>query len=302
MDGAEFDRLTRTVRGGSRRDLARLVIAMAAAMPRIPIRPAGARSQSDGIVVLGGECTAARECRQQDDGMWQEPVVCADNGFSSDGELNCCVNEGCCVSDADCCGDLRCAAGYEVCPGFCTRPPFPTRRAGQICTSHYDCISWPGYFTRCDEHVCTYTDPRSVEINPIPADQPLIPDADAALAVAETLSGIEVSGKFYGLYDALHPDARAILPREAVSGWYEDAFPYTGESAARAVKIRFIAWTWEVTGRTYPETAEVSMRQTLSDGTTLRDEVRLVKDERGAWSWFFGRDRAFVEEQIARYG
>ena len=29
--------------------------------------------------------------------------------------------------------------------------------------------------------------------------------------------------------------------------------------------------------------------------------MRLVKDGRGNWSWFFGRDRAFVEEQIARY-
>jgi hypothetical protein len=30
--------------------------------------------------------------------------------------------------------------------------------------------------------------------------------------------------------------------------------------------------------------------------------VRLVKDPFGNWSWFFGRDRAFVEEQIIRYG
>jgi hypothetical protein len=46
----------------------------------------------------------------------------------------------------------------------------------------------------------------------------------------------------------------------------------------------------------------VALRQQLSDGTVIRDEVRLVKDPLGNWSWFFGRDRAFVEEQIARYG
>ena len=100
----------------------------------------------------------------------------------------------------------------------------------------------------------------------------------------------------------MHPDAQTIIPREAVTGWYENEFLYLGEPAARAIKVRFISWTWGVTGATYPETAEVALRQQLSDGTVVRDEVRLVKDPFGNWSWFFGRDRAFVQEQIARYG
>ena len=40
----------------------------------------------------------------------------------------------------------------------------------------------------------------------------------------------------------------------------------------------------------------------MANGSAIRDEVRLVKDHAGTWSWFFGRDRAFVEEQSARYG
>jgi hypothetical protein len=134
------------------------------------------------------------------------------------------------------------------------------------------------------------------------ADLPDIPDSDAALAVAETLSGLEVGGGFRILYDAMHPDAQAIIPREVVMGWYENEFTHLGEPAASAIKVRFISWTWGVTGTTYPETAEVAQRQKLSDGAVVRDEVRLAKDPFGNWSWFFGRDRAFVEEQIARYG
>jgi hypothetical protein len=133
-------------------------------------------------------------------------------------------------------------------------------------------------------------------------DTPDVPDSEAALAVAEMLSGLEVTGSFRALYDAMHPDARAFIPREAVVGWYENAFMYPGEPAARAIKVRSISWTWDVTGQTYPETAEVALRQQLTDGSVIRDEVRLVKDPLGNWSWFFGRDRPFVEEQIARYG
>jgi hypothetical protein len=230
----------------------------------------------------------------------QGEAICADNGFISDGDLNCCANDGCCETDADCCGDLRCAVSYEICAGFCTRPPMPTRAVGQVCASHYDCFSWPGCFARCEDQRCTCTvTPPLVAETP---DSPDIPDSEAALAVAEMVSGLEVTGGFRALYDAMHPDAQALIPREAVMGWYENEFVHRGEPAARAIKVRFITWTWGVTGKTYPETAEVATRQQRADGTVVRDEVRLVKDQFGNWSWFFGRDRAFVEEQIARYG
>jgi probable HAF family extracellular repeat protein len=44
----------------------------------------------------------------------------------------------------------------------------------------------------------------------------------------------------------------------------------------------------------------VAYHQQFADGSDVRDEVRLVKDYWGNWSWFFGRDRAAVAEQIAR--
>ena len=57
-----------------------------------------------------------------------------------------------------------------------------------------------------------------------------------------------------------------------------------------------------MTGKTYPETAEIAFTQNLARRKSVRDEVRLVKDRDGKWRWFFGRDRAFVEEQIATFG
>jgi hypothetical protein len=65
--------------------------------------------------------------------------------------------------------------------------------------------------------------------------------------------------------------------------------------------VRFVEWTWPVTGKTYPITAEVSFRQPFANGTVAEEVVRLVQDANGEWRWFFGRSREFVDEQIARH-
>ncbi len=44
--------------------------------------------------------------------------------------------------------------------------------------------------------------------------------ADAAIALSE----LEATGDFDALYDRLHPDAQAIIPREVVVGWYANEF------------------------------------------------------------------------------
>jgi hypothetical protein len=121
------------------------------------------------------------------------------------------------------------------------------------------------------------------------------------MTAAQSVAGLEVLGNLYDLYRSMHPDAQAIIPSEAMIGWYENEFTRFGEPVPKAVKVRFISWTWDVTGRTYPDTAEVALRQRFPDGTVVRDEVRLVKDHAGNWCWFFGQTRAFVEEQIARF-
>ena len=84
-----------------------------------------------------------------------------------------------------------------------------------------------------------------------------------------------------------------------VVGWYDADFVNSPVPSA-PVKLRFVSWTWEVTGQTYPGAAEVVMRQRNSDGTT-DDSMRLMTDGTGGWRWFFGRDRDFLNEQIARF-
>jgi len=59
---------------------------------------------------LGATCTASSQCSQTGG-----TVVCADNGLSTDGSLNCCRNAGgaCTTANnsASCCGGLLCVSG-----------------------------------------------------------------------------------------------------------------------------------------------------------------------------------------------
>ncbi|CAA9583055.1 MAG: YpfJ protein, zinc metalloprotease superfamily [uncultured Thermomicrobiales bacterium] len=126
------------------------------------------------------------------------------------------------------------------------------------------------------------------------------PEQDPA-ETAVALSALEAAGDFNALYDRIHPDAHAVVPRAAVIGWFQNAFAPRGPGVSTVTDVRVVAWTWPVTGRTYPTTAEVSYEQPFADGTVEEGVVRLVLDEAGEWRWFFGRDRAFVDEQIARY-
>lgn len=124
---------------------------------------------------------------------------------------------------------------------------------------------------------------------------------EAAAEVAVELSTLEAEGEFDLLYDLIHPDARAEVPRGAVVGWYENDFAPLGPGEITVTGVEFVAWTWGVTGQTYADTAEVSYAQPFSvEGTTVEGTVHLVEYE-GEWRWFFGRSREFVDEQIARY-
>ncbi len=126
-------------------------------------------------------------------------------------------------------------------------------------------------------------------------------DGIAAANVAVELSVLEATSDFNGLYDRIHPDAHAVIPRAAAIGWFQNEFAPKGPGVSSVTGVRFVSWTWPVTGETYPYTAEVSFEQPFADGSVVQDVVRLVQDGNGEWRWFFGRDRNFVEEQIGRF-
>lgn len=155
-----------------------------------------------------------------------------------------------------------------------------------------------------------YRSGREVPLDPVTgrcptprAAPPPPPTAEReAAATAVYLSQLEAAGDYDTLYAWLHPDAKAIIPKAAVVGWYTHEWAPRGGEPITVERVHFVDWTWHVTGERYGTTAEVAFRQHFADGTEAEDVVRLVQDERGVWRWFFGRDRAFVDAQITAYG
>lgn len=124
-----------------------------------------------------------------------------------------------------------------------------------------------------------------------------------AMHAAEELSVLEATEHLpalYTFYERLHPDAQEIVPRHVVIGWYQEVWQPRGPQPARATGVRFVDWTWPVNGVTYRDVAEVSFIQEFDNAAPVNDVVRLAHVE-GSWRWFFGRDRAWVEEQVRIY-
>jgi len=128
--------------------------------------------------------------------------------------------------------------------------------------------------------------------------------AGDAMEMAYLLSVLESDQSFNALYDLIHPDARAIIPRNAVVGWFFEYFAPRGASPSVITGVRIVSWEWGVTGQVYRNTAEVSYRQEFWDDgaqTVEVDVVRLVQDDQGTWRWFFGRNQEFVQDMIDAY-
>jgi hypothetical protein len=114
------------------------------------------------------------------------------------------------------------------------------------------------------------------------------------------MTELEVAGDYSRLYAWMHPDSKAVVPQAAMEGWYREVFASRPPVGMTVDEVRIGEWTWDVTGKVYPSTAEVTYRQRFADGQEVQGVTHLVRDH-GVWRWFFGSDRAFVEEQIARF-
>lgn len=100
-------------------------------------------------VSLGGTCSESTECDQTGGA-----VVCADNGISTDGLLNCCRNAGGACTDANnsaaCCGGLYCVAG--ACTDLAPSGDLPL---GSYCTASSQCSQTSGAAVCADNGVST---------------------------------------------------------------------------------------------------------------------------------------------------
>lgn len=136
---------------------------------------------------------------------------------------------------------------------------------------------------------------------PIHYPRPARSELMTAAATAVHLLQLEASGDYARLYAWMHPDSRALVSQPVVAGWFRAQAPGRSPVFVTVERARLVAWKWGVTGGEYPSAAEVTLRVRTADGQEQTETVRLVREHR-VWRWFFGRDRDFVDEQVATFG
>lgn len=126
--------------------------------------------------------------------------------------------------------------------------------------------------------------------------------ADAARHVL-TLAG---SRDFNAMYDLMHPDSKAVAPRTAVVGLFDEAYTNAQAGMPQIVNVEIVDYTWPVTGKTYSPAAKVTFVQSIVDQngqtTVVQDALYLAPDSSGAWGWFFGNSAEMVQNAIDTYG
>lgn len=122
-------------------------------------------------------------------------------------------------------------------------------------------------------------------------------------AAAFLYAEMEWGGDWAEYYSYLHPDAQAVIPEQAMIGWYENSFQPMDPAGFSITNVSYVTWTWGVTGESYRNTAKVSYWQLdPNHGNGGYGDVMHLVEHDGAWRWFFGRSREFIEEQIRLYG
>jgi predicted metalloprotease len=130
-------------------------------------------------------------------------------------------------------------------------------------------------------------------------------DLQAATVAAQEILSLASQRNFNAMYDRIHPDAHAVIPRAAAVGEFDALYGKYKVGNATITGGKIISWTWPVTGKTYDRTAQLSFTQPFTDEQgqqqTLSDVINLVTAD-GEWRWFFGSSTAFVDQAIAQYG
>jgi hypothetical protein len=130
-------------------------------------------------------------------------------------------------------------------------------------------------------------------------------DRANASAAAQQIFQLAADRNFNAMYDLIHPDAHAVVPREAAIGAFQDIYTKYQASQSQIVGVKIVQWTWGVTGKTYDHAAEVDFVQPYTDQNGqqafLQDSMYLVQDDQGTWRWFFGSSKQFVAQAIEQY-
>jgi predicted metalloprotease len=138
-------------------------------------------------------------------------------------------------------------------------------------------------------------------------DQQRDVNRDRANAAATASEILRMAGerKFNAMYDSMHPDAMAVVPRAAAVGTFTDVYEEAQAGQAQIIAVEMVPWTWGVTGTDYPYAAKISFVQPFVDENNeqqwLEDDMYLVEDG-GEWRWFFGSSAEMVQQAIETYG
>ncbi|HEY7034945.1 MAG TPA: neutral zinc metallopeptidase [Thermomicrobiales bacterium] len=131
-------------------------------------------------------------------------------------------------------------------------------------------------------------------------------DRANAAAAAQQIFQLAADRNFNAMYDLIHPDAHAVVPRAAAVGAFQAAYTQVQAGRAQVLGVTLGPWTWGVTGKNYDRAAEVAFAQPYTDqngkDAWLSDTMYLVQDDQGAWRWFFGSSPEFVAQAIQQYG
>lgn len=130
-------------------------------------------------------------------------------------------------------------------------------------------------------------------------------DLREATFSAEEILRLAYERKFNAMYDRIHPDAHAVIPRAAATGAFDMIYEETDAGLGKTTSAELVDWTWGVTGQRYAGAVGVSFDQPYVDENgneqTLQDTMYLVKSE-GDWRWFFGSSPGFVQSMIDQFG
>ena len=107
------------------------------------------------------------------------------------------------------------------------------------------------------------------------------------------------------MYDRIHPDAHAEVPRVAAAGIFEQVYARPMLGWARRQAPVWLIGRGQFMANLKIGAVEVTFQQPYKDKTgdqqLLIDKMYLVKTD-GEWRWFFGRSRAFVDAAIKQFG
>ena len=132
-------------------------------------------------------------------------------------------------------------------------------------------------------------------------------DADrvqAAAQAADQIFQLAAERRFNTMYDLIHPDAHAIVPRVVAVRMFEDIYEYVQAGRAEILDVRLEPYTWGVTGETYEDAAAIDYQQPYVENgqEQLLDDTMYLVEVDGVWRWFFGNSREFVASAIETYG